>query len=148
MNVLVACEYSGEVRRAFRALGHDAWSCDLLASEDASDHHFQGDVMVAIARPERVNEEFGAAGFSWDMLIAFPPCTNLCVSGARWFAKSAQTVAKRLASTSSLRFRGRTCRELQSRTRLGSCRAFIESRIRSSSLGSSGMVRRKRRAFG
>ena len=48
MRVLVACEYSGRVREAFRALGHDAWSCDLLPAEDESPHHFQGDVFDVV----------------------------------------------------------------------------------------------------
>ena len=73
MNILVACEYSGAVRNALRALGHNAWSCDLLAAEDDSPYHHQGDVLPHL-------------GLTWDMVIAFPPCTDLCVSGARWFA--------------------------------------------------------------
>lgn len=72
MRVLVACEYSGVVRRAFRAAGHDAWSCDLLPSEDGSSHHVEGDVVPIL-------------GEGWDLLIAHPPCTHLAVSGARWF---------------------------------------------------------------
>lgn len=72
MKILVACEYSGAVREALRALGHDAISCDLLPAEDGSIHHYHGNV-------------FDILGNGWDMMIAFPPCTNLCVSGARWF---------------------------------------------------------------
>lgn len=72
MRVLVACEFSGVVRRAFRGLGHDAWSCDLLEAEDGDEHHIQGDV----------REHFGQ---NWDLMIAHPPCTDLAVSGARWF---------------------------------------------------------------
>lgn len=72
MRVLIACEFSGVVRRAFRAKGHDAWSCDLLPSEDDTEHHLEGDVMDII-------------GTGWDMMIAHPPCTHLAVSGARWF---------------------------------------------------------------
>lgn len=70
--VLVACEYSGRVRQAFRDLGFDAWSCDLLPSEDQSEHHIQGDVRVVLAD-------------GWDLMISHPPCTHLAVSGARWF---------------------------------------------------------------
>lgn len=72
MKVLVACEFSGIVRRAFRDAGHDAWSCDLLPAEDDDPHHFQCDV-------RRVPKIF------WDLMIAHPPCTHLSVSGARWF---------------------------------------------------------------
>lgn len=73
MRVLVACEFSGVVRQAFRDRGHDAWSCDLLPAEDGSPHHFRGDVF------DRPMFEH------WDMMIAHPPCTHLAVSGARWF---------------------------------------------------------------
>lgn len=73
LRVLVACEYSGRVRDAFRARGHDAWSCDLLPAEDGSEFHHQGDVL-----PHLGNE--------WDLMIAHPPCTDLAVSGARHFA--------------------------------------------------------------
>jgi len=69
---LVACEFSGAVRRAFRERGHDAWSCDLLPADDGSGHHIQGDVLDVL-------------GDEWDVMIAFPPCTHLAVSGARWF---------------------------------------------------------------
>ena len=74
MRVLVACEFSGTVRRAFRALGHDAWSCDLLPAEDGETiSHFQDDVRRRLTWTH------------WDLLIAHPPCTHLAVSGARWF---------------------------------------------------------------
>jgi len=72
MRVLVACEFSGTVRRAFRALGHDAWSCDILPAEDNSPHHHHGDVT-------------GILDNGWDLMVAHPPCTHLAVSGARWF---------------------------------------------------------------
>lgn len=71
MRVLVACEFSGIVRDAFAAKGHDAWSCDLLPTERPG-QHLQGDVRKFL-------------GFGWDILIAHPPCTHLAVSGARWF---------------------------------------------------------------
>lgn len=73
MRVLVACEFSGTVRDAFAARGHEAWSCDLLPSETPGNHH-QGDVL------ELIN-----GGGHWDMMIAHPPCTHLAVSGARWW---------------------------------------------------------------
>jgi len=71
MNVLIACEFSGIVREAFKAKGHDALSCDLLPSEIPG-NHYQGDVRDIIDN-----------GF--DLMIAHPPCTHLAVSGARWF---------------------------------------------------------------
>jgi hypothetical protein len=79
MRVLVACEFSGTVRRAFRALGHDAWSCDLLPSEDGGPH-LQGDVSIWLKGMP------GWVGLEWDLMIAHPPCTDLAVSGARHFA--------------------------------------------------------------
>lgn len=71
MKILVACEYSGRVREAFRTLGHDAWSCDLLPSDDDSSHHIISDVLPLLNN-------------GWDMMIAFPPCTYLCSSGLHW----------------------------------------------------------------
>lgn len=74
MKVLVACEFSGVVRRAFAARGHDAWSCDLLPAEDGSNRHIVGDAREIL--------EDG-----WDLLIvAHPPCTRLCNSGVRWLS--------------------------------------------------------------
>ena len=75
MNVLIGCECSGAVRDAFRALGHNAWSCDLKPDEHGSDHHIQGDLFEAIG------SHFGD-GKTWDLLIAHPPCTYLANSGA------------------------------------------------------------------
>ena len=71
MRVLVACEFSGVVRDAFVARGHDAWSCDLLPSE-TNGQHIQGDVLDILDD-------------GWDLMIAHPPCTHLAVSGAAWF---------------------------------------------------------------
>jgi hypothetical protein len=72
MKVLVACEYSGRVRDAFRKLGHDAMSCDLLPSDNPIlGCHYQGDVF------DIINDD-------WDLMIAHPPCTRLANSGVRW----------------------------------------------------------------
>ena len=71
MKVLVACEFSGRVREAFRKFGHDAWSCDLLPCDDKSKHHITGDV-------EQILND------GWDLMLAFPPCTYLCSSGLHW----------------------------------------------------------------
>lgn len=70
MRVLVACEFSGIVRDAFAARGHDAWSCDLLPTERPG-NHIQGDVLKVL-------------GDGWDLMVAHPPCTFLANSGARW----------------------------------------------------------------
>ncbi len=79
MRVLIACEFSGVVRRAFRSRGHDAWSCDLLPAEDDEKWHIQGDALDAIDNPPM--------GEPWDLLIAHPPCTRLANSGVRWLYK-------------------------------------------------------------
>jgi len=72
MRILIACEFSGTVKRAFRKNGHNAWSCDLLPQNGSSEYHFHGNVKQWIYN-------------DWDMMIAFPPCTHLSSSGARWF---------------------------------------------------------------
>lgn len=71
VRVLVACEFSATVRDAFRALGHDAWSCDLLPTEGDPAWHHTGDVFDIIDR-------------GWDLMVAHPPCTYLCLAGVRW----------------------------------------------------------------
>ena len=85
MKILIACEYSGRVRDAFIAQGHDAMSCDLLPT-DAPGPHYQGDV-------------FDVVDYPWDLMIAHPPCTDLSVSGAAWFAKK-RLVGQQQASVS------------------------------------------------
>ncbi len=81
--VLVACEFSGRVRDAFIAAGHDAVSCDLLETEVPGPHH-QGDVRDLL-------------GDGWDLMVAHPPCTYLAYSGARWFAQRQQEQADAIA---------------------------------------------------
>lgn len=72
--VLIACEFSGTVRRAFAARGFDAWSCDLLPAEDRSNKHIVGDARALL-------------GGNWDLLVVcHPPCTRLCNSGVRWLS--------------------------------------------------------------
>ena len=76
LRVLVGCETSGRVRNAFLALGHDAWSCDLLPSVDGSNRHIVCDVRDLL-------------GDGWDLLaVMHPPCTRLCNSGVRWLHKA------------------------------------------------------------
>ena len=85
MRVLIACEYSGRVRDAFRALGHDAWSCDLLPSDNLTDYHYTGDCWPVIAE-------------GWDLIIMHPPCTALAVSGNRWYGSGMPKHQDRLDS--------------------------------------------------
>ena len=101
LKVLVACEFSGIVRDAFAARGHDAWSCDILPAE-SSGQHIQGDVREILShqRCKNCGKRLPSKGYCncpgcgstsirldtyWDMMIAHPPCTHLAVSGARWF---------------------------------------------------------------
>lgn len=86
VRVLVACEFSGTVRRAFRNLGFEAWSCDLLPAEDCSPFHEQGDALAFIRE----------CGHTFDLMIAHPPCTHLAVSGARWFKDKVREQAEAL----------------------------------------------------
>jgi hypothetical protein len=81
MRVLVACEYSGRVRDAFIALGHDAISCDILPTDSPGPHH-QGDVLELLSR-----ERF-------DLMVAHPPCTYLCSSGLHWNTRIPGRAAK------------------------------------------------------
>ncbi|AXQ94527.1 hypothetical protein ORIO_23635 (plasmid) [Cereibacter azotoformans] len=83
LRILIGCETSGVMRRAFAARGHDVWSCDLLAAEDRSNRHIVGDVRDHLTD-------------GWDLLIvAHPPCTRLCNSGVRWLHEP----SKRLPET-------------------------------------------------
>lgn len=82
MKVLVACEFSGIVRDAFAARGHDAWSCDLLPTERPG-NHVQGDVRMLL-------------DYGFDLMIAHPPCTHLAVSGAVWFKNKQREQAEAL----------------------------------------------------
>ena len=95
--VLVACEFSGIVRRAFTAAGHDAFSCDLQRADDGSNHHYVGDVRDLLTGKLR-----------WDLLIvAHPPCTRLCNSGVRWLSvpppgKTAEDMQRELIAGAAL----------------------------------------------
>lgn len=73
LRVIIGCEFSGIVRDSFRALGHDAWSCDLLPCEGDTAFHIQGDLLKVL-------------GQGWDLGIFHPTCTYLCNSGVRWLA--------------------------------------------------------------
>ena len=81
MNVLVACEFSGIVSKAFRDRGHDVWSCDLINTDGDKSHHVIADVRKITFLP-------------WDMVIAFPPCTYLCNSGVSWLEREPGRKAK------------------------------------------------------
>lgn len=117
MRVLVACESSGKVREAFRALGHDAWSNDILPADDGSEFHIQEDCWDVIkgrklgtymgveffdlstADKESVNEGVIEEDREpWDLIIMHPPCTALAVSGNRWYGKGMPKHQERIES--------------------------------------------------
>ena len=77
MKVLIACEFSGIIREAFKRKGHDAWSCDLLDTE-ISGNHIIGDIFPVLLQ-------------HWDLMICHPPCTHLAVSGARYFKEKIES---------------------------------------------------------
>lgn len=88
MKVLIGCEFSGAVRDAFARRGYDATSCDFLPSETPG-QHIQGDLL-------------GLLNHGWDLLIAFPPCTHLCASGARWWPRKQREQGEALAFVRAL----------------------------------------------
>lgn len=94
--VLIACEFSGKVRRAFSSK-FETWSCDLVPSDDDSDHHIIGDVREVLRD-------------SWDLVIAFPPCTHLCSSGALWWKKKRQDGRQQEAIEFFMMFAELSCR--------------------------------------
>lgn len=86
MRVLIACETSGRVRDAFIAAGHNAWSCDLLPSDQPTYRHLQQDVETLLAPG------------MWDLIVMHPPCTALSVSGNAHYAKGKPKYAERIQS--------------------------------------------------
>lgn len=86
MRILVACEYSARVRDAFRRAGHDAWSVDILPTDGDPEFHIQADALLV------------AHAGDWDMMVAFPPCTHLSLSGARWWPEKRADNRQQLAS--------------------------------------------------
>ena len=83
MRVLISCEYSGKVREAFRRRGHQAYSCDLLESDDNSPHHYRGDCWEVI-------------DLGWDLIVMHPPCTALAVSGNAHYGSGMKRNGERL----------------------------------------------------
>lgn len=81
MRVLVGCEYSGRVRDAFAARGHDAWSCDIEEPSETPGNHVKGDVLSLL-------------GDGWDLAVFHPPCTYLTVSGLHWNTRDPLRAAK------------------------------------------------------
>lgn len=90
MRVLVGCERSGVVRRAFAARGHDAWSCDVVPSDDKSPKHIMVDLLSLLYNADDARDWCQGQRFpvEWDLLIAHPACTYLCASGLHWNTRS------------------------------------------------------------
>lgn len=133
MKVLVACEESQEVCKAFRALGHEAYSCDLQeCSGGHPEWHIKGDVLGllnpgyyswdipnygGIKTVHGIDQFFTADGSKhqiqkWDMIIAFPPCTDLAVSGARWFPQKRADGRQQRSIEFFLRFVTADCKKI------------------------------------
>ncbi len=87
MRVLIGCEESGKVRDSFERLGHDAWSCDLVPSRSGG-KHIQADILEVLTNPKKY-------GY-WDIIILFPECTKMCVSGNRWYGSTSERHQERL----------------------------------------------------
>jgi hypothetical protein len=104
MRVLIACEFSGIVREAFKKRGHDAWSCDLLPTEIPGQHIQKNIISV-------LYDGWGAKGGRWDLMIAHPPCTYLASSGARWFKYK----QKEQAEAREFFMQLATCRDIEKR---------------------------------
>jgi site-specific DNA-cytosine methylase len=100
MKILVACEFSGIVRNEFSKLGHDAWSCDLLPTEIPG-QHYQGYL-----------EDFIGSGSEWDLIIAHPPCTDLAVSGARWFPEKRKNGTQEYSINFFMMIANRNCNKI------------------------------------
>jgi len=98
MRVLVACEFSQVVTKAFRERGHEAYSCDLLPTEGDPDWHIQDDIFYVLRD-------------TWDMIIAFPYCTDTAVSGARWFAEKQRDGRQQKAVDFFMQFVEHPCRQ-------------------------------------
>ena len=96
MKILIACEYSSRVRDAFIKKGHEAISCDLLPSDSDLGRHHQGDIT------DILNDK-------WDMIIAFPPCDHLAVSGARWFKEKQADGRQQQGRDFFMRFANHPC---------------------------------------
>lgn len=95
MKILIACEHSGAVRRAFRARGHEAWSCDLLPTDDDSPFHFTGDIFKLWVDGRRLLE------WGWDALVCHPPCKFLALSGMH---RTARGLRPRSETDKAIRF--------------------------------------------
>ena len=98
MDILIGCETSGKTREAFRKLGHNTWSCDLLPSDDDSDRHMVMDVFEAVA-------------MGWDLILIHPPCTALCVSGNRHYGAGKPKHEERLRSIGWTSLLWQACKE-------------------------------------
>ena len=115
MRVLVACEFSQIVTKAFRLKGHEAFSCDLLPTEGNPDWHIQAPVETLF-------------NFQWDLIIAHPPCQHLAVSGARWFKDKREEQA--LAIGFFMSFTALDCPRIAIETPSASCQGSTGNPIR------------------
>lgn len=99
MKILIACEESGVVTSEFRKLGVEAWSCDILPTSGNPSYHIHGDVRDVLKD-------------KWKMIIAFPPCTHLCASGARWFEEKRKDGRQKQAIDFFMLFANHPCEHI------------------------------------
>ena len=137
MNILIGCEYSGKVREAFRRLGHDVTSCDLLPSDDNSPNHIQGDV-IDVIKSRR-----------WDLIIIHPPCTALAVSGNRWYGRGMPKHQERLESITWTTKLYKLCKEYADRVVMENPVGVLPMKAASTfSLGSSVTAKQRKPGYG
>lgn len=153
MKILVACEESQAVTIELRRLGHDAFSCDIIeCSGGHPEWHIKDDALRYINGDQCLFWTEDNVGHitpkKWDMIIAFPPCTDLAVSGARYFAEKRADGRQQKVLNSLCNSRRRIVTGSPLKTRSESCRHTSENRIRSFSRGNSDMGKRSRLVCG
>lgn len=115
MNILVACEESQEVCKAFRAKGHRAFSCDILSCSGGHDEwHIKNDVSPLLNGDCLFETSDGQLHYvdTWDMVIAFPPCTDLAASGARWFKEKRENGIQQMSINFFMQFANLKCKRV------------------------------------
>ena len=136
MRVLVACEESQEVCKAFRALGHEAYSCDIQpCSGGHPEWHIQGDVLPLLKE-------------TWDLIIAHPPCTDLAVSGARWFEEKRRDGRQQKSIDFFMAFANCECERVAIENPVSIMSSVWRKQTRQYSPGCSGILRKKQHVCG
>ncbi len=116
MKVLIACEESQEVCKAFRALGHEAYSCDVQeCGGGRPEWHIQGDVLPLLNGEcvfKTMDCHYHEIPCEWDIIISHPPCTDLAVSGARWFSEKQKDGRQQASIDFFMKFAKANCNKI------------------------------------